>query len=147
MSGDVVVGQVAHFNLTPEASLCRGFYFLPFVLSKGWEAQMETCGQIARTVGRLPIRFTVGTGGTIRLGAQATRSVFCRAESASVADSAEWVLAQRGGEPGDLRTEPLRGLPTSQEQDNYACFRADTGVCPYDHFCHYFPRCSDVGRD
>ena len=28
-----VVGQVAHFNLTPEASLCRGFYFLPFVLS------------------------------------------------------------------------------------------------------------------
>ena len=30
-----VVGQVAHFNLTPEASLCRGFYLLPFVLSKG----------------------------------------------------------------------------------------------------------------
>ncbi len=27
---------------------------------------METCGQIACTVGRLPIRFTVGTGGTIR---------------------------------------------------------------------------------
>ena len=105
---------------------------------------METCGQIARTVGRLPIRFTVGTGGTIRLGAQATRSVFCRAESASVADSAEWVLAQRGGEPGDLRTEPLRGLPTSQEQDNYACFRADTGVCPYDHFCHQFPGCMDT---
>ena len=62
----VVVGQVAHFNLTPEASLCRGFYLLPFVLSKGWRAQMETCGQIACTVRRLPIRFTVGTGGTIR---------------------------------------------------------------------------------
>ena len=29
---------------------------------------METCGQIACSVGRLPIRFTVGTGGTIRLG-------------------------------------------------------------------------------
>ena len=28
-----VVGQVAHFNLTPEASLCRGFDLLPFVLS------------------------------------------------------------------------------------------------------------------
>ncbi|MEA4930413.1 MAG: hypothetical protein VB026_02445 [Anaerolineaceae bacterium] len=26
---------------------------------------METCGQIACSVGRLPIRFTVGTGGTI----------------------------------------------------------------------------------
>ena len=65
ISGDVVVGQVAHFNLTPEASLCRGFNLLPFVLSKDWRAQMETCGQIACAVGRLPIRFTVGTGGTI----------------------------------------------------------------------------------
>ena len=36
--------------------------------------------------------FTVDTGGTIRMRAQATRSVFCRAESASVADSAEWVF-------------------------------------------------------
>ena len=61
----VVVGQVAHFNLTPEASLCRGFYLQPFVLSKGWQAQMETPGQIACSVGRLPIRFSVGTGGTI----------------------------------------------------------------------------------
>ena len=31
----VVVGQVAHFNLTPEASLCRGLYLPPFVMSKG----------------------------------------------------------------------------------------------------------------
>ena len=46
-----VVGQVAHFNLTPEASLCRGFYLQPFVLSKGWQAQMETPGQIACSVG------------------------------------------------------------------------------------------------
>ena len=46
----VVVGQVAHFNLTPEASLCRGFYLLPFVLSNGWRAQMETFGQIACSV-------------------------------------------------------------------------------------------------
>ena len=61
----VVVGQVAHFNLTPEASLCRGFYLQPFVLSKGWQAQMETFGQVACTVRRLPIRFSVGTGGTI----------------------------------------------------------------------------------
>ena len=121
ISGDVVVGQVAHFNLTPEASLCRGFYFLPFVLSKGWEAQMETCGQIARTVGRLPIRFTVGTGGTIRLGAQATRSVFCRAESASVADSAEWVLVRRGGEPGDLRSNRVHG-------EDVGTIRADQGL-------------------
>ena len=60
-----VVGQVAHFNLTPEASLCRGFSLLPFVLSKGWQAQMETFGQVACTVRRLPIRFSVGTGGTI----------------------------------------------------------------------------------
>ena len=48
----VVVGQVAHFNLTPEASLCRGFYLQPFVLSKGWQAQMETLGQFACSVGR-----------------------------------------------------------------------------------------------
>ena len=41
----VVVGQVAHFNLTPEASLCRGFYLLPFVLSKGWWAQAARSGQ------------------------------------------------------------------------------------------------------
>ena len=40
-----VVGQVAHFNLTPEASLCRGFYLLPFVLSKGWWAQAVRSGQ------------------------------------------------------------------------------------------------------
>ena len=40
-----VVGQVAHFNLTPEASLCRGFYLLPFVLSKGWWAQAARSGQ------------------------------------------------------------------------------------------------------
>ena len=33
----VVVGQVAHFNLTPEAFLCRGFNFLPFVLSGSTE--------------------------------------------------------------------------------------------------------------
>ena len=60
----VVVGQVAHFNLTPEASLCRGFYLLPFVLSMGWRAQMETFGQVACTVRR------------------PARSVFCNAESA-----------------------------------------------------------------
>ena len=32
-----VVGQVAHFNLTPEASLCRGFDLLPFALSGSTE--------------------------------------------------------------------------------------------------------------
>ena len=31
------VGQVAHFNLTPEAFLCRVFNFLPFVLSGSTE--------------------------------------------------------------------------------------------------------------
>ena len=31
--------------------------------AQGWRAQVETCGQIACSVGRLPIRFTVGTGG------------------------------------------------------------------------------------
>ena len=121
--GVVVVGQVAHFNLTPEASLCRGFNLLPFVLSKGWRAQMETCGQIACAVGRLPIRFTVGPGGTISVWAQATRSVFCRAESASVADSAEWVLAQRRGEPLEKdtsareRQSALRFFNSSEEQE------------------------------
>ena len=52
----VVVGQVAHFNLTPEASLCRGFYFLPFVLSKGWGRRwrpavstLARSGDLART--------------------------------------------------------------------------------------------------
>ena len=84
--------------------------------------KMETCGQIACAVGRLPIRFTVGTGGTIRMRAQATRSVFCRAESASVADSAEWVLAQRRGEPLEKdtsareRQSALRFFNSSEEQ-------------------------------
>ena len=45
---------------------------------------------------------------------------------------------------GDPRSGPLRGRETSQEQDNYDCFRADTGVCPYDHFCHQFPGCMDT---
>ena len=79
---DIVVGQVAHFNLTPEASLCRGLYLLPFVLSGSTEEPdlhtlgfslpqngvVETFGQIACSVRRLPIRFMVGTGGTIRGG-------------------------------------------------------------------------------
>ena len=43
-----------------------------------------------------------------------------------------------------LWSGPLRGRETSQELDNYACFRADTGVCPYDHFCHQFPGCMDT---
>ena len=85
---------------------------------------METCGQIACSVGRLPIRFTVGTGGTIRMRVQAARSFFCRAESASVADSAEWVLVRRGGEPGDLRSNRVHG-------EDAGTIRADTGVCPY----------------
>ena len=67
---------------------------------------------------------------------------------------------RRSGQPGDLRSDrvrgevirrmetlwsgPLRGRETSQELDNYACFRADTGVCPYDHFCHQFPGCMDT---
>ena len=78
-------------------SIRRSQMFL--IYRNGGVVNPETFGQIACSVGRLPIRFTVGTGGTIRMRAQATRSVFCRAESASVADSAEWVLAQRGGEP------------------------------------------------
>ena len=45
--------------------------------------------------------------------AQPTRSVFCRAESASVADSAEWVLVRRGGEPGDLRSDRMLGQETT----------------------------------
>ena len=65
------------------------------IYRKGGMVTPETFGQIACSVGRLPIRFTVGTGGTIRMRAQATRSVFCRAESASVADSAEWVFGWR----------------------------------------------------
>ena len=73
----------------------------------------ETCGQIACSVRRLPIRFTVGTGGTIRMRVQAARSFFCRAESASVADSAECFLAQRSGESGDLRSDRILGRETT----------------------------------
>ena len=73
---------------------------------------METFGQTACSVGRLPIRFTVGTGGTIRMRVQAARSFFCRAESASVADSAEWVLVRQSGEPGDLRSDRVLGQET-----------------------------------
>ena len=53
----VVVGQVAHFNLTPDASLCRGFYFLPFMLSgsmdnappslEGGKVAVVVVGQVA----------------------------------------------------------------------------------------------------
>ncbi len=35
------------------------------IYRNGREMNPETCGQIACAVGRLPIRFTVGTGGTI----------------------------------------------------------------------------------
>ena len=35
------------------------------IYRNGGVAKPETCGQIACSVGRLPIRFTVGTGGTI----------------------------------------------------------------------------------
>ena len=74
-------------------SIRRSQMFL--IYRNGGVVNPETFGQIACSVGRLPIRFTVGTGGTIRMKAQATRSVFCRAESASVADSAEWVFGWR----------------------------------------------------
>ena len=37
------------------------------IYRKGGMVTPETCGQIACAVRRLPIRFTVGTGGTIRL--------------------------------------------------------------------------------
>ena len=33
----VVVGQVAHFNLTPEAYFCRGIHWLQFALSGSTE--------------------------------------------------------------------------------------------------------------
>ena len=54
----VVVGQVAHFNLTSEASSCRGFYFLPFMLlgsmdnappsKEGGKVAVVVVGQVAR---------------------------------------------------------------------------------------------------
>ena len=40
---------------------------LLLIYRNGGVAKPETCGQIACAVGRLPIRFTVGTGGTIRM--------------------------------------------------------------------------------
>ena len=43
---------------------------LLLIYRNGGVAKPETCGQIACAVGRLPIRFTVGTGGTIRMRAQ-----------------------------------------------------------------------------
>ena len=54
MSGDVVVGQVAHFNLTPEASLCRGFCLLPFVLSGSTEEpDLHIEAVVGRVVGQV----------------------------------------------------------------------------------------------
>ena len=47
------------------------------IYRKGGVVNPETCGQIACSVGRLPIRFTVGTGGTIRMRVQAARSKTC----------------------------------------------------------------------
>ena len=38
-----------------------------FIYRKGGVGNPETFGQIACSVWRLPIRFTVGTGGTIRV--------------------------------------------------------------------------------
>ena len=67
--------------------------------------RVETFGQIACAVGRLPIRFTVGTGGTI---------FYCRAESASFVDSAVPGIslpAKWGG--GDLRSDRVRGRETT----------------------------------
>jgi len=37
------------------------------IYRNGGVVHLETLGQIACSVGRLPIRFTVGTGGTIRM--------------------------------------------------------------------------------
>ena len=53
---------------------------------------METCGQIVCSVGRLPIRFTVGTGGTIML----VRS-----------------CGRRGIADGDLRSDRVHGRETT----------------------------------
>ena len=44
------------------------------IYRNGGVVNPETFGQIACSVGRLPIRFTVGTGGTIRMRAQAAQS-------------------------------------------------------------------------
>ena len=57
----------------------------------------ETFGQIACSVGRLPIRFTVGTGGTIRMRAQAAQSGQTRG---SAPTTATVVISQkRRGQP------------------------------------------------
>ena len=53
-------------------SIRRSQMFL--IYRNGGVVNPETFGQIACSVGRLPIRFTVGTGGTIRMRAQAARS-------------------------------------------------------------------------
>ena len=37
------------------------------IYRNGGVVHPETCGQIVCAVGRLPVRFTVGTGGTIRM--------------------------------------------------------------------------------
>ena len=49
-------------------SIRRSQMFL--IYRNGGVVNPETFGQIACSVGRLPIRFTVGTGGTIRMRAQ-----------------------------------------------------------------------------
>ena len=77
---------------------------------------METCGQIACTARTLPIRFTVGTGGTIggfTVGTGGTiRGPLISAESANEADSALHRLHSSILSDGDLRSGRVLGLET-----------------------------------
>ena len=67
------------------------------IYRNGEVANPETFGQVACTVGRLPIRFSVGTGGTIRRFdfsrlAQMETSVRSRARSGDRHDHKERIL-------------------------------------------------------
>ena len=71
---------------------------------------METCGQIVCTVGRLPIRFTVGTGGTIGMQARAGMMMKPSLASNALRRTALKILGEGGhvevavcvGENGDV---------------------------------------------
>ena len=81
------------------------------VYRNGGVANPETFGQVACTVGRLPIRFSVGTGGTIRRFdfsrlAQMETSVRSRARSGDRHDLKERIL------PSIRRSQTLLVYPS-----------------------------------
>ena len=97
--------------------------------------RMETCGQIACSVGRLPIRFTVGTGGTIRadtgvcpygqvvctvrLSDKLRPSVRSRARSGDYPSVSRWAQAARSGQTqGSTAVVVVRCVPRENKNSS-----------------------------